>query len=659
MEVVETEETSSQSEKQEVEKESNFLKNFFEQTCQDYVKLVQVKKKLKERADVEEYFRKKNLDKSLKTLQNLSSKVVNELDEQTKIISDSRIRDFADICCLNGGTSHAISRLKSGCKGVALVVPSFKETGGFPKNSKRLRCFEADISQSVPTSGHPFDLIVLNGWTWENPEIPIFSSPSPVKIKSFVVGQLMYALQNLIPGGNLLMKLSHKESLFYASIIQILMDSFERIQLTKPGTHCERSLFYVVGFGYKNTKTTYQPLLESAYHKLKTGVDVLCLLDLTNLKNTYSAQLAQHFLPLWKAQLDALQTTFGLTSSVPEAPVPAPPPPPPVSAKSLKEEEDDFSFSIFNYQAPKSPQPSSTSSSVPSSPQSYSSMSLSSPSTSHGSSPVDSNLKKFSFKYESMESRGIIYHCTKGNFRSSDPLLSVTSSTISVGTPIDFINPEQVRCWTQNIPYSWFCVDLGPNRKAIPNHYKLGYASPGSACCPRNWLLQGSNELTQSDPQYGLQGEDTPDKDPDWVTLAVHSNDNRMSLAWAFHSWKIYSTEGFRYFRVIQTGPNSFAASKDDSWSQVLVAGRFEIFGDLYETKSSQGVPTLQPGKTKSITYGPSSGVASSTVAPAPPIIRANPAVTRELQEYILLLAKPQNESRTHHDRVRVHEITL
>lgn len=127
-----------------------------------------------------------------------------------------------------------------------------------------------------------------------------------------------------------------------------------------------------------------------------------------------------------------------------------------------------------------------------------------------------------------------------------------------------------------------------------------------------------------------------------------------MATAWAYHSWKLFTTEGFRYFRIIQTGPNCYTQTKDDNWSQVLVAGRFEIFGDLYETKNPQEPVILPPGKTKAIYYGPSSETSTSAL---PPIIRANPSVTRELQEYILLLAKPQNETRA--ERVKVHEITL
>jgi hypothetical protein len=45
------------------------------------------------------------------------------------------------------------------------------------------------------------------------------------------------------------------------------------------------------------------------------------------------------------------------------------------------------------------------------------------------------------------------------------------------------------------LPLFRFCVDLGENRAVIPSHYTLRYGSSGAACCPRNWLLQGSNYL--------------------------------------------------------------------------------------------------------------------------------------------------------------------
>lgn len=40
--------------------------------------------------------------------------------------------------------------------------------------------------------------------------------------------------------------------------------------------------------------------------------------------------------------------------------------------------------------------------------------------------------------------------------------------------------------------------------------------------------------------------------------------------------------QAYRYFRVIQTGPNTyFNNGLEDTWSNVLVLSRFEIYGTL------------------------------------------------------------------------------
>jgi hypothetical protein len=61
--------------------------------------------------------------------------------------------------------------------------------------------------------------------------------------------------------------------------------------------------------------------------------------------------------------------------------------------------------------------------------------------------------------------------------------------------------------WTKDVPSSWFAVDLGVNRKAIPTYYTLvhggsnGYIShffliilDYEADILRNWYFQGSND---------------------------------------------------------------------------------------------------------------------------------------------------------------------
>jgi len=184
--------------------------------------------------------------------------------------------------------------------------------------------------------------------------------------------------------------------------------------------------------------------------------------------------------------------------------------------------------------------------------------------------------------HHDLDTNGIIYHLTK-----QDPLsVKVTCSSISVGLPKDFINREKVRCWTLNLPYSWFCVDLGENNLVIPSYYTLGYGSSGNACCPRYWILQGATTITRIEPQYGNNPNDTPENDPDWQTLSIHNNDTSIHTEWGVYSWKLNCKRPYRYFRIVQTGPNSFVTKNEDYWSHVLVANRFEIYGILIPFQS-------------------------------------------------------------------------
>jgi hypothetical protein len=51
-----------------------------------------------------------------------------------------------------------------------------------------------------------------------------------------MLAQLVVAFEHLGIGGNLVMKIGAKESVFYASIIQAMDEQFERTQLVKPTT---------------------------------------------------------------------------------------------------------------------------------------------------------------------------------------------------------------------------------------------------------------------------------------------------------------------------------------------------------------------------------------------------------------------------------------
>jgi len=156
-----------------------------------------------------------------------------------------------------------------------------------------------------------------------------------------------------------------------------------------------------------------------------------------------------------------------------------------------------------------------------------------------------------------------------------------------------FLSKEEVYLWTENKPNSWFMVDLGESRRAVLNKYVLRYASAGNLCCPRNWLFQASNKITQL--------LDNPFSS-DWTTLYCHKNDKSIYTGFGLASWKIYSKQEFRYFRVIQTGPNATLNDKD--WEHIFVVSGFEIYGQLItlspeEVKANYAVDIQQIGEKK------------------------------------------------------------
>jgi hypothetical protein len=115
-------------------------------------------------------------------------------------------------------------------------------------------------------------------------------------------------------------------------------------------------------------------------------------------------------------------------------------------------------------------------------------------------------------------------------------------------------------------------VDLGPFRKAQVNYYTLCYGSSGNLVCPRNWALEGSNS--------GVN----------WVLLKSHANDISINSDHGGFSWPVTGNNNrYRYFRIRQTGKNSFKAAnpKEDEWSDVLVVAGFEIYGTLETTLSA------------------------------------------------------------------------
>jgi len=157
---------------------------------------------------------------------------------------------------------------------------------------------------------------------------------------------------------------------------------------------------------------------------------------------------------------------------------------------------------------------------------------------------------------------------------------TVICSGIGKGNAPSFIDNTTEFCWTTNRINSWYRVDLGEKFKVVSTHYSLRYGSSGNYCVPRHWVLQGSNNT---------KVELDPENNDFWVTLRTHENDQSMNVEFAWFVYDLPNNEAaFRYFRVLQTGPNAYQQNQEspttgeyDIWSHVLVTTGFDIWGLL------------------------------------------------------------------------------
>jgi hypothetical protein len=67
-----------------------------------------------------------------------------------------------------------------------------------------------------------------------------------------------------------------------------------------------------------------------------------------------------------------------------------------------------------------------------------------------------------------------------------------------------------------------------------------------------------------------------------WVTLSVHEDDTSINGEFQSFTWKLQGEEeieGFRFFRIVNTGLNKLIDNAE--WGSVLVAGAFDLYGTL------------------------------------------------------------------------------
>lgn len=110
--------------------------------------------------------------------------------------------------------------------------------------------------------------------------------------------------------------------------------------------------------------------------------------------------------------------------------------------------------------------------------------------------------KVFEYSFD-FDENGVLYHIgTKGGTaRWRNPSLVengviVTTSSTDKGDSITIVGRKAVECWTNDVPSSWFSIDLGVDRSLLITYYTLRHGGNSKQDCLRNWVLQGSEDGT-------------------------------------------------------------------------------------------------------------------------------------------------------------------
>eukprot|EP01117_Protostelium_nocturnum_P016202 TRINITY_DN6364_c0_g1_i1.p1 TRINITY_DN6364_c0_g1~~TRINITY_DN6364_c0_g1_i1.p1 ORF type:complete len:627 (+),score=163.35 TRINITY_DN6364_c0_g1_i1:113-1993(+) len=482
------------------------------------------------------------------------------------------------------------------------------------KEEANLSRVELNYNEKIEQKFESCQLFVSSGWTQlaleEEAKYSSLSNDYATKFcswnggislasKTLLVAQILLGFSTLSNGGNMVLLMSEKETLFVSSLLIFLWKNFESFKVWKdcclegedyaeetPSTVFEafRSGFFLCLSGFKPQNGSVEHL-KKILERLKEGVDMKWIpsigKELTDGDSDEEAkkfvvdhgeELTSLYEPLWTVQsteMELLQT-----------------------AKERKRKEKE------------SKQP-----------------------------------KNFKFLGTS-DTNGVIYNCTQNDKID----LNVTSSGMKKGSEKDFLLREKAECYTTNRPYSWFCVDLGESAQLIPTHYTMGYANSSTSCSPKKWILQGGNTAPNGE-EYSKTN--LPDKDPNWTTLSIHENDPSLSYEWAVHSWRVQSKSSFRFFRVVQMGANGNSNdSANDNWSNVFVVNRFEIYGTILSQSVGNATGVVTPK-----TYG-----VDPNAYVQPEWIRADNPLQREVIEILeYFIQQAHGQVRT--ENVTVHDI--
>lgn len=183
------------------------------------------------------------------------------------------------------------------------------------------------------------------------------------------------------------------------------------------------------------------------------------------------------------------------------------------------------------------------------------------------------------------DKKGVLYYLGTHEYRTewqnpfAAKLVDVTWSSLEKGRSPNIFEREPSECWTQDVPSSWFTVDLGAGRSLRITAYTLRHGGGTKQDLIRNWTLKGS-----------VDGKE-------FTTLMRHKDDESLSTPFSTMTWTISGvSQAYRFFKVIQTGHNS-------SKHNFLSIGGVEFYGELiYDMASIQklNTPIAAPSATNS-----------------------------------------------------------
>lgn len=269
-------------------------------------------------------------------------KIMREIDNHTGCIPFRRL-DFLDLGCCPGGFSSYILTKNRKARGIGVSLPV--EEGGHESMLEnefqpRFDLYFADITSfqlgpstidherfwSLPTpiSSGRFDLVIVDGHQLRT---QVSEYAAPWDIDRLLISQIIIALQTVRPGGTIIIKLTHPESIMTAKVLFLLESLSKRLSTYKPRTmHTKRGSFYAVARGLgKGAQGALLPQMLQALRRVWVEItsggdegkgrfllweDLDFAITIDDLEGTYLYWLIDLGRDVWKVQGHALKKWF-------------------------------------------------------------------------------------------------------------------------------------------------------------------------------------------------------------------------------------------------------------------------------------------------------------------------------------------------------------